>query len=148
MYSSSYKSNIPLPPNKTKEHPNGYHGHYNREYKQLVTLNDLNKLKNNNETIEIFSKYYKATKKLEHTLISNKDFVSVNEEEGILFYLFVNFFISTSKSENGIDSLFSGGFDFNCDVLILFPLSSVAHVIIIELTTGVNIKSHLLKSSL
>lgn len=98
--------------NKIKDHPDGYHGHYNREYKQLVSLEDLNNLNisegsnnnnsyNNNKSNNIFLKYYSATKKLEHTLISNKDFVSINEDEGYHFNLsyfiqikLINLFIS------------------------------------------------------
>jgi hypothetical protein len=68
-----------------------------------------------------------------------------------------NLFIFDSNSAKGIETflpsfsssapLALGGLDLNFIDLILFPLSSVAQVIMIEFTTGVNIKSHLLKSS-
>lgn len=72
--------------NKLKEHPNGYHGHYTRSNKPLVSKERINRL-NEMNNYEIFQKYYHATKKLEHTLISNKDFVSVNDEEGLFFFV-------------------------------------------------------------
>lgn len=62
------------------EHPSGYHGHYQKESKQLVdptVIEDLSKNDNN----PIFHKYYEATKKLEQTLISSKDFVNHHENE-------------------------------------------------------------------
>lgn len=87
--SKSNSKRLQLSYNRIKEHPDGYHGHYNREYKQLVTLDDLNNLNINEGNIQkdVFLKYYSATKKLEHTLISNKDFVSVNDDEGNFRFL-------------------------------------------------------------
>ena len=93
-------SHCPCPPspiksysntfNKIRDHPEGFHGHYNRKVKQLVDKEHLNNLtissvtrNGMSQSDQIFLKYYSATKKLEHTLISNKDFVSVNDEEGI-----------------------------------------------------------------
>jgi hypothetical protein len=68
------------------EHPNGYHGHYHKEIKQLVGKEEIDRL-NTQEHLPIFQKYFHATKKLEQTLISSKDFVNHNEEDGKPLFL-------------------------------------------------------------
>jgi hypothetical protein len=63
------------------EHPNGYHGHYQKEIKQLVDKEEIERL-STQDHLPIFQKYFDATKKLEQTLISSKDFINHNDEDG------------------------------------------------------------------
>lgn len=63
------------------EHPSGYHGHYHKEPTPLVNREELERLATG-ENLAIFEKYFEATKRLEQTLISSKDFVNHSDDTG------------------------------------------------------------------
>jgi hypothetical protein len=63
------------------EHPSGYHGHYDKQTKPIINKEELEKLATS-ENLPIFEKYFEATKRLEQTLISSKDFVNHNDDDG------------------------------------------------------------------
>jgi hypothetical protein len=68
-----------------QENHEGFHGHYNKESSNLVSPDDLDNLSRPEASSKVIARHKAASRKAEMAVVCDRDFVSVDIEEGESF---------------------------------------------------------------
>lgn len=77
-----------------EENHEGFHGHYNKEPCNLVSPDDLESLSRPEASTKLLSRHVAASRRAEKAVVCDRDFVSIDIEEGSCHVLDIISYIS------------------------------------------------------